>query len=93
MSLTEIKESRIWATAAFVLVLIVLVMTFAMRQVWWTFFDIFFAFMAAFSHLMSVMLVGINRTVSRKLDFCALVFVALAVAAFIAQFIAYQLLF
>ena len=89
-TLTRSKEA---AWAAFVLVIVVLVATFAMRPVWWSFFDIFFASMAAFCHLVAVMVQSINTRVSGKLDTCALVFIVLAILAFIGEYIAFQVIF
>jgi hypothetical protein len=45
-----------------------LVCTFPIRKYWWCFFDIFFAFMMAFSHAMSLVVQKYNPYVYKQLE-------------------------
>lgn len=88
----KILKSKGAAWGALILVIFILIATFSFRRAfdWWAFIDIFFAFMAAFAHAMSVTISKINQYVGRKLDLIALVLFALAVVAFIVEFILFQ---
>lgn len=83
-------ESKLTSWLAVVLVTILIIITFSLRQHWWEFSDIFFIFMAAFCHAMAVTLGSINRVVGIKLDKCACYALCLGVIAFIGEFIAIQ---
>ena len=87
-----IMKSKAAAWAAFVVIVILMAITFGLRPVWWTFADMFFAFMMVFCHLMAVYLVKLNIHSSRKLDFMALVFGILTIVALIAEYVAYQII-
>lgn len=82
-------KSKTTAWLAFGLVILLLVLTFSMRTVWWAFIDVFFAFMAAFVNLVSVTVKKINPIVSNKLNTWTIVFGILFVIAFIGEWIAF----
>lgn len=86
----KILESRLTSWIAVILVTILIIITFNLRQHWWEFSDIFFIFMAAFCHAMSLTLGSINRFVGIKLDKCAWYALWLGIIAFIGEFIAIQ---
>lgn len=77
----KILKSKIVAWLAFILVIVSVVCTFGLRTEWWTFCDIFFIFMAAFSHLVAVNISGFNAYAAGKLDITASVFVILFILA------------
>lgn len=77
----EILKSKTVAWLAFILVIVAVVSTFGLRSEWWTFCDIFFIFMATFSHLIAVNISKFNAYASRKLDTAALVFAILFIIA------------
>lgn len=80
-------KSKIAALAALVLVIVLIGVTFSMRPAWWCFFDIFFAFMMVFCHLLALQLVKMSKAASRKLDTAAMVFGVLTVIALIVEYI------
>lgn len=86
-------KSKAAALAALIIVIIVIVATFQLRAGWWCFFDIFFAFMMVFSHLAALFLGNFSPQAGKILDKTAFVCLVLAIVAFIAEFIAWQLLF
>lgn len=85
-------KSKLFAWLAFVLVVVIIGLTFRLRPVWWAFSDIFFAFMMVFCHLMAVYIARLNSYASRKLDVCALVFGILTAVALIVEFVLFQIL-
>lgn len=87
MNINNLFKSRIFAWCAFVLVIAILVLSFPMRAYWWTFIDIFFAFMAAFVNVVSVTVAKINPSVSSKLNTCTLIFLVLFVVSFIVEWV------
>lgn len=80
-------KSKTAAWAVFVLVVILVVATYSLRSAWWTFTDIFFIFMAAFSHLIAVNINKFNPYASRRLDLVALVFFILFIVALIGEYV------
>ena len=72
------------------LVIIAIAVTFPMKQHWWAYSDVFFAFMMVFTRIVALYLEKISPAASRKLDVWALVFGVLLVIALIAETIAYQ---
>lgn len=96
--MNKILKSKVAAWCAFAIVIAVLVATYSLRITlglkieWWAFTDIFFAFMAAFCHVMAVTLGGINPPAGRKLDMIALVMLILAVIALIGEYIAFSII-
>ncbi|MDE6812162.1 MAG: hypothetical protein K2J15_07430 [Muribaculaceae bacterium] len=87
--MSKILNSKLTAWLAFGLVIILLVLTYAMRTVWWAFIDVFFAFMASFVNLVSVTVRKINPVVSGKLNTWTLIFCVLFVLAFVGEWIAF----
>lgn len=80
-----VKTSKLCAWGAMIIVIAVMVLTFALRTAWWAFTDIFFAFMMAFMHLLAVYfhkVVGI----SRQLEMAALVCGVLMIISLIVEF-------
>lgn len=88
----SILKSKGTAWFALAVAIIVLVVTFRMRTVWWGFIDVFFMFMAAFVNVVSVSVSKINPIVARKLNTCALIFVVLWVVSLIGEWIAFEVL-
>lgn len=75
-----------------VLVILVIIITFGMRQAWWAYSDIFFAFMMVFCQLVAVYIEKFNSHAFRTLQMCALIFGALMILALIGEFIAFQVM-
>ena len=65
-------SSRILAWAAMAIVVACIVLAFVLGLGWFTFVDIFFAFLMTFCHLLAVYMWK-ARTISRQLDTAALV--------------------
>lgn len=90
--MSNLRKSKAIAWAAFALVLVVLVASFKLRMQWWEFIDIFFAFVATFSHIVALTIEKLNSRASRQLDTAAFLSLVLAIVAFIAQYIAGRIL-
>lgn len=86
----NITDSKPAAWGGLILALLVIVLTFSLRPVWWTFIDIFFMFMAAFSQFVAVYIKKLNPYASKKLRSCAFIFLILWIVALIAEFIVFQ---
>lgn len=84
---SQLLKSKIFAWSAFALIIVLIGITFTMRPTWWSFCDIFFAFMMVFSHLMAVYLNKFNQYVSKKLDVASLVCGILMIIALIVEWI------
>lgn len=84
-------RSRGGAWCGMGLIVLVLIFTFSLRTAWWSFIDIFFLFMAAFAHLAASYLAKLNPYASKTLDSCAFWMLVLGIIAFIAEFIAWQI--
>lgn len=80
--MNKLKESKLLAGCAMVLVVAVLVLTALTNPEWWDYLPVFFAFMMAFFHLMAVFM-GRIPNISKLLDLWAFVFAILMVAAII----------
>lgn len=89
--MTTFFKSKLFAWLSFALVIVLLVVTFKMRTVWWAFIDIFFAFMAAFVNLVAVTVSRINPKVSGMLNTWTLIFCILFIVAFIGEWIAFYI--
>lgn len=89
----KLAKSKIVAWAAFVLVFVVMVLSFVIRQPWWTFIDIFFGFMMIFSHLVALYIEKFNVFAARRLDVFAFVFGILMFVTFIGEYIAETFIF
>lgn len=84
--MTPVLRSKTVAWCGFLLVVALLLLTYSMRPVWWSYCDIFFLFMMAFSHAMAIMLCKVSEAAARKLDAVALVCGVLAIIAFFAEY-------
>ncbi len=80
-------KSKTAAWGLFIIVFMTLIFTYTMRPVWWTYADIFFFFMMAFCHLISVIIAKMNVYASKKLDLAALFFAIAGVIALIVEYI------
>ena len=78
------------AWVALAVVVIVIILTFEYRQAWWSFFDLFFAFMMVFCQLAGLYIKRFNPFAGKRLQMIAFIFMVLAVLAFIVEFILYQ---
>lgn len=81
-----VQNSKIAAWAALLIVIVCLVLTFSVDRIWWTYADIFFAFMMTFLHLMAVYTRKLTA-ISRQLDLAALICGALMIVALVVEFI------
>ncbi|MDE5902165.1 MAG: hypothetical protein K2H21_02990 [Muribaculaceae bacterium] len=101
----KFMQSKGAAWAAFILVLVYMVVTFRMRADlcskmdieggagWWMYIDMFFIFMSAFLNLLVCYLRNLNAYVARKLNTWSLVFGLLFVAALIGEYVALYICF
>lgn len=83
-------QSTIVAWIALLIVVIVIITTFEYRQAWWSFFDLFFAFMMVFCQLAGLYIKRFNPFAGKRLQTIAFIFLVLAVLAFIVEYILYQ---
>lgn len=81
------SKSVAFAAMAMIIVLIIVAMATHIVSELWEYIPLFLCFMAVFCHLAAVMLVGMSRTASKKLDIVALIFGILAIIALIVTFI------
>lgn len=88
--MNKIINSVAVAIMLVVLVVVMIVISFPFRTEWWSFADIFFVFMMAFTHLMALTLRKMSERASRILDRIAIVCGMLFVIAFIVEFILFQ---
>lgn len=91
--MAKILNSKAAAWGAMGLTLLVIILTFRLREAWWSFIDIFFMFMMAFCHLVAVYIGKYNQSAFKKLHLFAMIFEVLMILAFIGEFIAYQVIF
>lgn len=89
----NLLKSKIAALAAFIVVIVIVIATFSLRVQWWCFIDIFFAFMAVFSHLAALLLGKFSPHAGKLLDKTAFWCLVLAVLSFVAEFVAWQIIF
>lgn len=85
-------QSTLVAWIALILVVIVIITTFQYRQAWWSFIDLFFAFMMVFCQLAGLYISRFNVYAGKKLQSFAAIFLVLMILAFIGEYIAYQVL-
>ena len=85
-------QSTFVAWIALAIVVIVIVTTFAYRQAWWSFIDLFFAFMMVFCQLAGLYIRRFNPYAGKTLQSIAAICLVLMVLAFIGEYIAYQVL-
>lgn len=89
--MNKILKSKICAWLAFALMIVILGFSFRLRQEWWMFFDIFFAFMMTFCHLVAVYVNKLNLIVSERLDLLALIFGICTVLSMIVEYILFTI--
>ena len=92
MANNNVLKSKGFAWLAFGVVILILVCTFTMRTVWWSFIDIFFMFMAAFINLVAVTVKNINPPVAAKLNRITIVMLVCWVLSLIGEWIAFECL-
>ena len=90
--MNKVFKSKIAALVAFFLVIIVIILTFGLRPAWWAFIDLFFAFMAAFCHLVALYLGRMNPYIGKRMEMFALIFAVLTVLSFVGEYIAYTVI-
>lgn len=83
-------QSTLVAWIAMIIVVIVIITTFQYRQAWWSFIDLFFAFMMVFCQLIGLYISRFNPYAGKKLRLFAAIFMILMVLAFIGEYVAYQ---
>ena len=91
--MNRLIQSKATAWGAFLLIVIMLVLTFSLRSVWWAFFNVFFLFMMVFCHLVAIYLKRYSPLASGKLDAAAFVFGILGILSLIGEYIAWQVVF
>lgn len=88
--MNNLLKSKTVAWCALILIILVIVFTFGMRDAWWTFIDLFFAFMMVFCQLVALYIGKFSPLACRKLQVCAAVSGVLMLLSFIVEFIAYK---
>ena len=83
-------ESTLVAWIAMVIVVIVIIITYQYRQAWWSFIDLFFAFMMVFCQLAGLYIKRFNPYAGKTLQSISAICFALMILAFIGEYIAYQ---
>ena len=83
-------QSTLVAWIAMIIVVIVIITTFQYRQAWWSFIDLFFAFMMVFSQLAGLYIRRFNPYAGKRLQSFAFIFLILMILAFIGEYIVYQ---
>lgn len=86
----KLKESKLVAWIAMLLVVVLIVLAMLMQGPWWSMIAIFFCFIGVFSHLASLYLKRMSPPAANKLETCAFISMLLAVVGFIAEYIVYQ---
>ena len=85
-------KNKLTAFLAICLIIVVLILTFKLRTVWWGFIDIFFFFMAAFTHLVAVFIADRSPVESRTLDTFSFWMLIGAFVALLCEFVAWQII-
>lgn len=89
---TKILKSKTTAWCAFLLILLVIILTYPLRCVWWAYFDIFFAFMMVFMHVIALTIEKYNVLASSKLEKISLIMGIMTVLSLIGEWIAFQII-
>lgn len=88
--MNNILKSRIFALAAFFIVVILVIVSLVTDRTWkvkyWTLADELFLFLAVFCQLISTFVKEMSPAVSRKLTYSAFVCLALSVVAFFVEY-------
>lgn len=85
-------QSTFVAWVALAIVVIVIVTTFQYRQAWWSFIDLFFAFMMVFCQLAGLYIGRFNPYAGKRLQSIAAICLILMVLAFIGEYVVYQII-
>lgn len=85
-------ESTLVAWIALAIVVIVIVLTFQYRQYWWSFIDLFFAFMMVFCQLAGLYIKRFNNYAGKTLQNISFICMVLMVLAFIGEYITYTVI-
>lgn len=85
-------QSTLVAWIALFIVVIVIIFTFQFRQQWWSFIDLFFAFMMVFCQLAGLYIQRFNPYAGKTLQTIAAWCLGLMILAFIGEYIAYQVI-
>ena len=86
MNLRQSRATAWLSIGVMVLVIVIAIITRVVSSVW-EYSVLFFAFMAIFCHLMSLLLVKMSAAASKKLDVAAMIFGFLAIIDLIVVFI------
>ena len=84
----KLLTSKLWAVIYLLIIIVVIIATFKMRTEWWSYFDIFFAFMATFCHFIATLFARIIPAESRRLDLIALGMLGMMVISLVGELIA-----
>lgn len=88
--MNRLLNSKVVAWVALILVVILIIVTFKMRPVWWAFIDLFFAFMMVFCQLMGLYVKRFSIPSGKTLQTIAAVCGGLTVLSLIGEYIAFQ---
>lgn len=83
-------DSTLVAWVAMAIVVIVIVTTFQYRQAWWSFIDLFFAFMMVFCQLAGLYIKRFNPYAGKTLQRISAICLGLMILAFIGEYVVYQ---
>lgn len=83
--ISKILNSKIFTYILLACTVATIILTFKMRTEWWMFIDIFFLFMAVFSHLMAQSIRKLIPASAKTLDKIALVIFILFIIALITE--------
>ena len=88
--MNNILKSRIFALAAFIVVVILVIVSLVTDRIWkvkyWTLADELFLFLAVFCQLVSTLVKDMSPVVARRLTYSAFVCLALSVVAFFVEY-------
>lgn len=83
-------QSTLVAWIAMAIVVLVIITTFEYRQAWWSFIDLFFAFMMVFCQLAGLYIKRFNPYAGKTLQSIAMICLVLMILAFIGEYVVYQ---
>lgn len=86
-------QSTLVAWIAMIIVVIVIITTFEYRQNWWSFIDLFFAFMMVFCQLAGLYIKRFNPYAGKTLQSISAICLVLMILAFIGEYVVYQVMY
>ncbi len=86
----KLLKSKIAAWGVLLLIILMIIATFSLRNEWWAFFDVFFLFMMAFTHLLALNLTRMSPAAGKKLDIITLFFAICGILSFIIEWILFN---